>query len=117
MSNAEQPEDINTRLNTIDEQLEQLAHEIDLIRTIQNANRREVRATSQTTARLQRSITRLEEIPRLHQQGLRIAQQEAERGLVVVRQTLAIGKKILINPHPTQDVALLFDARKRLNGP
>jgi predicted nucleic acid-binding Zn-ribbon protein len=79
MTHAEQPEDINTRLNTIDEQLEQLGDEIDLIRTIQNANRREVRATSQTAARLERSITRLEEIARLHQQGLRIAQQEAER--------------------------------------
>jgi deoxyribose-phosphate aldolase len=44
------PEDITARLDNIDQQLEQLGDEIDLIPTIQNGNRREIRATSQTAA-------------------------------------------------------------------
>lgn len=36
MTNAEQPQDITERLNNIDTQLDALADEIDLIRTIQD---------------------------------------------------------------------------------
>ncbi|KYC40003.1 hypothetical protein WA1_29025 [Scytonema hofmannii PCC 7110] len=78
MTNA-QPEDITARLDNIDEQLEQLGDEIDLIRTIQNGNRRETRANSQTAARLERTVNRLADIARDHQVALRIASQEAER--------------------------------------
>jgi predicted metalloenzyme YecM len=62
MTNADEPQDINARLSSIDEQLEQLADELDLIKTIQTANRREVRANSQTAARLERTVTQLASI-------------------------------------------------------
>jgi chromosome segregation ATPase len=79
MTNAEQPEDISARLNDIDERLEQLGDELDLIRTIQNGMRREVRATSQTSARLERTVNRLADIARDHQLALRIVERNAER--------------------------------------
>jgi hypothetical protein len=79
MTNAGQPEDIAVRLSNIDEQLEQLGDEIDLIRTIQNANRRETRVNSQTTARLERTVTQLADIARNHQQALRISQENIDR--------------------------------------
>lgn len=62
MTNADQPQDIKARLDDIDERLEQLGDEIDLIRTIQNANRRETRANSQTAARLERTVAQLADI-------------------------------------------------------
>ncbi|QLE59738.1 hypothetical protein FD725_29635 (plasmid) [Nostoc sp. TCL26-01] len=52
---------------------------MDLLCTVQNANRRETRGNSQTIARLERTIRELAEIARLHQQGLREAQRDAER--------------------------------------
>ncbi|MEH2414221.1 hypothetical protein [Nostoc sp.] len=55
MTNGEQP-NVNARLDDIDAQLEQVGDEIDLIRTIQTANRRETRANSQTAARLERTV-------------------------------------------------------------
>ena len=55
MTNGEQP-NVNARLDDIDIQLEQVGDEIDLIRTIQTANRRETRANSQTAARLERTL-------------------------------------------------------------
>jgi len=79
MTNADQPQDITPRLNDIDERLEQLGDEIDLIRTIQNANRREIRANSQTSARLERTVAQLADIAREHQQALRISQQNFDR--------------------------------------
>jgi predicted metalloenzyme YecM len=79
MTNADQPQDITARLSSIDEQLEEIADELDLIRTIQNANRREVRANSQTTARLERTVTQLASIARDHQAALRILEQENRR--------------------------------------
>jgi hypothetical protein len=81
MTNADQPT-IIARLDDIDEHLEQLGDELDLIRTIQNGMRREVRANSQRSARLERTVTQLAEISRLHQQGLRPAQNDAERARV-----------------------------------
>jgi len=99
MTNA-QPEDINVRLDNIDEQLEQLGDEIDLIRTIQNGNRREIRATSQTAARLERTSTRLAAIAHDHQIALRIMSQEAERDRASVaqdRQQAAIDRQAFQN--------------------
>ena len=78
MTNA-QPEDVTARLDNIDEQLEQLGDEIDLIRTIQNANRREIRATSQTAARLERTVTQLADI-------VRRSELQAERDRASVAQ-------------------------------
>ncbi|OKH43831.1 hypothetical protein NIES2101_29630 [Calothrix sp. HK-06] len=78
MTNA-QPENINVRLEQMDERLEQLGDEIDLIRTIQNANRRETRANSQTIARVERSVAELLDIARLHQQALKANQQNIDR--------------------------------------
>ncbi|NJL62272.1 MAG: hypothetical protein HC903_11090 [Methylacidiphilales bacterium] len=78
MTNAEQPQDITERLNNIDTQLDALADEIDLIRTIQDGVRRETRTNSQTAARLERTITRLADIARDHQVALRLASQQAD---------------------------------------
>lgn len=78
MTNADQPQDIAARLSNIDEQLEQIADELDLIRTIQNANRREVRANSQSAARLERTVTQLASIARDHQAALRILEPDRE---------------------------------------
>lgn len=79
MTNADQPQDITSRLDDIDERLEQLGDELDLIRTIQNANRRETRVNSQTAARLERTVNQLADIAREHQQALRISQQNFDR--------------------------------------
>ncbi len=78
MTNS-QPDDINARLNDIDERLEQLGDELDLIRTIQNGMRREVRTTSQATARLERTVNQLASIARDHQVALRILERESEQ--------------------------------------
>ena len=56
-----------------------MGDEIDLIRTIQNANRRETRANSQTAARLERTVAQLADIAREHQQALLISQQNFDR--------------------------------------
>ncbi|MDJ0617534.1 MAG: hypothetical protein QNJ63_12460 [Calothrix sp. MO_192.B10] len=77
MTNS-QPEDISTRFNNIDEQLEQILDDIDLIRTVQNGIRRENRINSQNTARLERTVARLAEIATLHQQAFRIVEQDRE---------------------------------------
>jgi predicted nucleic acid-binding Zn-ribbon protein len=77
MTNADKP-DITARLDDIDERLEQLGDELDLIRTIQNGMRREVRTNSQTTARLERTVTQLADISRLHQQALRSADRDRQ---------------------------------------
>lgn len=74
--NDSQPEDISTRFNNIDEQLEQILDEIDLIRTIQNGVRRETRTNSQAAARLERTVNRLAEVAALHQQALRAAEPQ-----------------------------------------
>lgn len=78
MTNA-QPEDLNTRLDDIDDRLEQLGDELDLIRTIQDGSRRELRGNSQAIARLERTVNRLADIARDHQVALRLASSEAER--------------------------------------
>ncbi len=86
MTNAGQPEDITVRLEDIDTRLEELGDELDLLRTVQNANRRETRGNSQTIVRLERTVRELSDIARLHQQALRASerkfdayQEQAER--------------------------------------
>ncbi|MBD2667380.1 hypothetical protein [Richelia sinica] len=69
MTNS-QPE-ITARLDDIDQRLDQLGDEIDLVRTIQEGVRRETRSNSQALARLERTVTNLADIARLHQQALR----------------------------------------------
>ncbi|MCC5622829.1 hypothetical protein [Nostoc sp. CHAB 5715] len=86
MTNAGQPEDTEVRFDNIDTRLEEIGDELDLLRTVQNANRRETRGNSQTIARLERSIRELGDIARLHQEGLRIAQREAERDRQAIRE-------------------------------
>jgi hypothetical protein len=50
MTSSLQPEDINVRLDDIDTRLEEVGDQLDLLRTIQDANRRETRGNSQTVA-------------------------------------------------------------------
>ena len=82
MTNA----DIDARFSSIDEQLEQIADELDLIRTIQNANRREIRANSQTSARLERAVNQLASVARDHQEALRIMERDREVFQVEIRR-------------------------------
>lgn len=76
MTNSQPSEDITTRLDDIDNRLEQLGDELDLVRTIQEGVRRETRSNSQALARLERTVANLADIARLHQQSLR--QSEAQ---------------------------------------
>ena len=78
--------DIDARFSSIDEQLEQIADELDLIRTIQNANRREIRANSQTSARLERAVNQLASVARDHQEALRIMERDREVFQVEIRR-------------------------------
>ena len=73
---ANQPEDINVRFNDIDTRLEEIGDELDLLRTVQNANRRETRGNSQTIARLEGTVRELGDIARLHQQALKISERK-----------------------------------------
>jgi len=61
MTNS-QPENLETRVTTIEEQLNQVLDSLDLIGTIQRGIRAEVRDTSQSTARLERTVRQLAEI-------------------------------------------------------
>jgi predicted transcriptional regulator len=74
MTNS-QPEDLTTRVATIEEQLEQVLESLDLIGTIQNGVRVEVRTTSQSTARLERTVRQLAEIS-ARTQSVVVRQQE-----------------------------------------
>jgi chromosome segregation ATPase len=76
-----QPENLSTRLSTVEEQLEQVLDELDLIRTVQNGMRREVRGNSQSIARLERTVSQLAEISArqqlsMQQQQLTMQQQQ-----------------------------------------
>lgn len=70
-----QPENLETRVTTIEEQLEQVLESLDLIGTIQNGIRVEVRTTSQSTARLERTVRQLAEIS-ARTQALVVRQQD-----------------------------------------
>lgn len=62
MTNSQPPEDLQTRVATVEEQLDQVLESLDLIGTIQRGIRAEVRDTSQSTARLERTVRQLAEI-------------------------------------------------------
>ena len=63
MTNSQPPpEDLETRVATVEEQLDQVLESLDLIATIQRGIRVEVRENSQTSARLERTVRQLAEI-------------------------------------------------------
>lgn len=63
MTNSQPPpEDLETRVATVEEQLNQVLESLDLIATIQRGIRVEVQDTSQTSARLERTVRQLAEI-------------------------------------------------------
>jgi len=88
MTNADQPQDIASRLDDVDARLDVLGDEIDLIRTIQDGVRRETRANSQTAARLERTVTQLADIARDHQLALRLVSQNAERDRTIFQSEI-----------------------------
>ncbi|MBF2064495.1 MAG: hypothetical protein IGS39_08745 [Calothrix sp. C42_A2020_038] len=79
MTDAEQPQSIMERLDNLDARLEAIGDELDLVRTVQDGMRREVRYTSQSMTRLERTVANLANIARDHQQALRLLSQNAER--------------------------------------
>jgi predicted nucleic acid-binding Zn-ribbon protein len=90
MSNPQSLEDITLRLDDVDSRLDQLGDEIDLVRTIQEGVRRETRSNSQALARLERTVTNLADIARLHQQSLRQSERqfhEFQRNNIEFKQT------------------------------
>ncbi|MEL6162748.1 MAG: hypothetical protein AAFR37_02935 [Cyanobacteria bacterium J06628_3] len=62
MTNSQPPEDLETRVATVEEQLNQVLESLDLIATIQRGIRVEVQDNSQTSARLERTVRQLAEI-------------------------------------------------------
>lgn len=85
MTNS-QPEDLTARVDNIDEQLEQILDELDLIAAIQNTVRREVRTTSQSSARLERTVRQLAEISARTQAQVVRNQQELEQYRADIQQ-------------------------------
>lgn len=85
MTNA-QPENLETRVATIEEQLEQVLNELDLVRTIQTGIRVETRGNSQASARLERSIRQLAEISARTQSAVVRQQTELEQYRADIRQ-------------------------------
>ncbi|MDJ0797839.1 MAG: hypothetical protein QNJ51_13665 [Calothrix sp. MO_167.B12] len=86
MTNAQQPEDLETRVTTIEEQLNEVLESLDLIATIQRGIRVEVRDTSQTSARLERTVRQLAEISARTQAVVVRNQQELEQYRADIRQ-------------------------------
>lgn len=85
MTNS-QPENIETRLTTVEEQLDQVLESLDLIGTIQNGIRVEVRSTSQSTARLERTVRQLAEISARTQAVVVRNQEELQQYRADIRQ-------------------------------
>jgi hypothetical protein len=79
MTDAEQP-------NNIDSRLETLGDDLDLIRTQMRQVREETRFNSQTVSQLQSTVAELAEIARLHQQALRITERNAELDRTFIRE-------------------------------
>ncbi|MBF2017955.1 MAG: hypothetical protein IGS23_22730 [Rivularia sp. T60_A2020_040] len=101
MTNS-QPEDLTTRVATIEEQLNHIIDELDLIRTIQNGVRVEVRATSQSTARLERTVRQLAEISARTQAVVVRQQDELQQYRTDIRQNQENINRMLAyleNPH------------------
>ncbi|MGF1676409.1 MAG: hypothetical protein ACFCUV_22415 [Rivularia sp. (in: cyanobacteria)] len=70
-----QPESVETRLTTVEEQLNQVLESLDLIATIQRGIRVEVRDTTHASARLERTVRQLAEIS-ARTQSVVVRQQE-----------------------------------------
>lgn len=85
MTNS-QPENIETRLTTVEEQLDQVLESLDLIGTIQNGIRVEVRANSQTSARLERTVRQLAEISARTQAVVVLQQEELQQYRTDIQQ-------------------------------
>jgi len=85
MTNA-QPENLETRVATVEEQLDQVLESLDLIATIQRGIRVEVRENSQTTARLERTVRQLAEISARTQAVVVRNQTELEQYRADIRQ-------------------------------
>ncbi|WP_088239401.1 hypothetical protein [Calothrix rhizosoleniae] len=101
MTNS-QPENLETRVTTIEEQLEQVLESLDLIATIQRGIRIEVRNTSQTSARLERTVRQLAEISARTQAVVVRNQEELEQYRADIRQNQENIHRILAyleNPH------------------
>ncbi len=79
MTNSQPLDDMNVRLNDFATQLDQLGDDIDLLRTIQDANRRELRFTSQSLARLERIVTQIADTVRRQGLAAEADRQQAER--------------------------------------
>lgn len=80
------PEDLETRVATLEEQLNQVLESLDLIATIQRGIRVEVRENSQTSARLERTVRQLAEISARTQAVVVRSQSELEQYRVDIRQ-------------------------------
>jgi methyl-accepting chemotaxis protein len=81
MSSSEQPQDISAHLNRLDTRLDELREEVDLVRTMQNGIRREVRSNSQalsSVASLERTVSQLADIAHDHQEALRLTSRQFE---------------------------------------
>ncbi len=78
MTNS-QPENLTTRVASLEEQLEQVLDELDLLRTIQTGVRRETRTNSTTAARLERATANLAVISANHTRDIRQMQQNINR--------------------------------------
>lgn len=85
MTNS-QPEDLEARVTTIEEQLNQVLESLDLIATIQRGIRVEVRENSQTSARLERTVRQLAEISARTQAVVVRNQTELEQYRADIRQ-------------------------------
>lgn len=86
MTNAEQPENLELRVSAIEEQLNQVLESLDLIATIQRGIRVEARETSQTSARLERTVRQLAEISARTQVVVLRQQDEIEQYRADIRQ-------------------------------
>lgn len=78
MTNA-QPENLENRVASLEEQLEQVLDELDLLRTIQNGVRRENRSNSTNAARLERATANLAVVSANHTRDIRQMQQNINR--------------------------------------
>jgi methyl-accepting chemotaxis protein len=105
MSSSEQPQDISAHLNRLDTRLDELREEVDLVRTMQNGIRREVRSNSQalsSVASLERTVSQLADIAHDHQEALRLTSRRFE---ISSRQFENMARQIELAAERTERVA------------
>jgi len=93
MTNSQPLDDMNIRLDDFGTRLDQLGDDIDLLRTIQDANRRELRFTSQSLARLERIVTQIADTVRLQGSAAEADREQAAAD----RQQAAIDRQTFQN--------------------